>query len=83
MKIILQLSCDISNALAEIHCAGATHNNFTPDNVIIGDAGDGENMRVKVIGLSNRPWVCFFAIRRYQRLPQNTGRHFVTGLSFI
>eukprot|EP00957_Ditylum_brightwellii_P094090 7163531-Ditylum_brightwellii.AAC.1 len=53
MSVILQLACDISRALSEIHCAGSIHNNFTPNNIIIDDIDGSDNYAVKVIGLGS------------------------------
>eukprot|EP00957_Ditylum_brightwellii_P206415 15348327-Ditylum_brightwellii.AAC.1 len=52
-NIILQLAVEISNALAEIHNAGAIHNNLNPSHIIVETNKNGDNMTVKVIGLGS------------------------------
>eukprot|EP00957_Ditylum_brightwellii_P167235 12730977-Ditylum_brightwellii.AAC.1 len=53
MKTILQLARYITKALADIHGAGATHNNFSPDNIIVDSINVHINMVVKIIGLGS------------------------------
>eukprot|EP00957_Ditylum_brightwellii_P097618 7433986-Ditylum_brightwellii.AAC.1 len=53
MRILLTLACTISKALAGIHCAGATHNNLTPSNIVVEDIDGSSNKSVKLIGLGS------------------------------
>eukprot|EP00957_Ditylum_brightwellii_P146418 11148486-Ditylum_brightwellii.AAC.1 len=53
LKSISQLALNISNALSEIHDACVTHNNLSPQHIIVDINGEKDIMSVKIIGLGS------------------------------